>query len=132
MTANDAGPGPASYPTHQVLNQPPPRVDVNEFTANQVLADYVHSIGEAGAQSAAALSDVGAAVGSAQFQEDARLAHKNPPVLHTHSKYGYRIDEVEYHPSYHRTLGQALAASAHTSAWAQPGPGANACPNIRW
>jgi len=126
VTANDAGPGPASYPTHQVLNQPPPRVDVNEFTANQVLADYVHSIGEAGAQSAAALSDVGAAVGSAQFQEDARLAHKNPPVLHTHSKYGYRIDEVEYHPSYHRILGQAVAAGAHTSAWAQPGPGANA------
>jgi putative acyl-CoA dehydrogenase len=126
MTAIDAGSSPASYPTHHVLNQPPPRVDVNEFTANVPLGEYLHAVGEAGAAATGELESVGAVVGSAQFQEDARLAHKNPPILHTHNKYGQRIDEVEYHPSYHRVLGQAVEAGAHTSAWAQPEVGANA------
>ncbi len=126
MTVDDAGTAPDSRPTHQVLNQPPPRVDINECAATVPLMDYLVTIGEAGAGATEELDRAGAVVGSAQFQEDARLAHKYPPVLHTHSKYGQRIDEVEYHPSYHRILGQAVAAGAHTSAWAEPGAGANA------
>jgi putative acyl-CoA dehydrogenase len=126
MTVDDAGTAPAAFPTHQVLNQPPPRVDINEFTANVPLMDYLVTIGGAGATAPEPLAAVGAVVGSAQFQEDARQAHKYPPVLRTHGKYGERIDEVEYHPAYHRILGQAVAAGAHTSAWAEPGPGANA------
>lgn len=124
MTANDAANGHSSYPTHHVVNQPPPRVDVNEFDANIPLSEYVHTIGDAG--EAHELQASGAVVGSAQFQDDARLAHKNPPILHTHSNYGQRIDQVEYHPSYHRIMSHAVAAGAHTSAWANPGMGANA------
>ncbi|MBP2411730.1 putative acyl-CoA dehydrogenase [Arthrobacter stackebrandtii] len=132
MTATDAGmtAGPltdspsASNATHRVLNQPPPRVDINEYTANIPLQQYLHSVGEA--EGDGELEATGAVVGSAQFQDDARLAHRNPPILHTHNKYGERIDEVEYHPSYHRVIGQAVAAGAHTSAWEDPGKGANA------
>ncbi|WP_104089192.1 acyl-CoA dehydrogenase family protein [Arthrobacter sp. GMC3] len=128
MTANDAGPAEslASQPSHHVVNQPPPRVGINEYTANIPLLQYLHSVGEAGVSATGELEAVGAVVGSAQFQEDARLAHKNPPILHTHNKYGQRIDEVEYHPSYHRIMGQAVTAGAHTSAWARPDIGANA------
>ncbi|WP_207346147.1 acyl-CoA dehydrogenase family protein [Arthrobacter sp. E3] len=142
MTVNDAGPL-SFYPTHRVLNQPPPRVDVNEFSENTPLVEYLHTIGEietpnaddgsdagtaggSNAEATRALEATGAVVGSAQFQDDARLAHKNPPILRTHSKYGLRIDEVEYHPSYHRIISQAVAAGAHTSAWASPGKGASA------
>lgn len=132
MTATDAGmtagplesSPPANPETHRVFNQPPPRVDVNEYTANVPLAEYLQTVGEA--EVTDALEASGAVVGSAQFQEDARLAHRNPPILHTHSKYGQRIDEVEYHPSYHRIISQAVAAGAHTSAWEHPGKGANA------
>lgn len=124
MTVDDAGPVQASYPTHHVTNQPPPRTDVNEFTLNIPLNDYLPSLG--GAKVSATLEASGGVVGSAQFQDDARLAHKNPPILHTHNKYGQRIDEVEYHPAYHRIIGQAVAAGAHTSAWEHPGEGANA------
>ncbi|MCQ9164885.1 acyl-CoA dehydrogenase family protein [Arthrobacter sp. STN4] len=128
MTVDDAGAAaaPATCPTHQVFNQPPPRVDINEFSTNLPLGDYLATIGRAGARATGELERVGAVVGSAQFQDDARLVHTYPPVLHTHSKYGQRIDEVEYHPSYHRIMGQAVAAGAHTSAWADPGAGANA------
>ena len=126
MTANDAGPPQVSYPTHQVSNQPPPRTDVNEFTLNIPLNEYLRSLGESGSGAIGELEASGAVVGSAQFQDDALLVHKNPPVLHTHSKYGQRIDEVQYHPSYHRIISQAVAAGAHTSAWERPGIGANA------
>ncbi len=126
MTVDEAGAAaPASYPTHTVFNQPPPRTGINEFTANIPLAEYLGSIGGCAAATAP-LEAVGAVVGSAQFQEDARLAHQYPPVLRSHSKYGQRIDEVDYHPSYHRVIGQAVASGAHTSAWAEPGAGANA------
>ncbi|MGP9502367.1 acyl-CoA dehydrogenase family protein [Specibacter sp. AOP5-B1-6] len=132
MTATDAGmtagplesSPPANLETHRVFNQPPPRVDVNEYTANVPLAEYLQTVGEAEVKDA--IESTGAVVGSAQFQEDARLAHRNPPILHTYSKYGQRIDEVEYHPSYHRIISQAVAAGAHTSAWEHPGKGANA------
>jgi putative acyl-CoA dehydrogenase len=122
MTANSAG--PLSHPPRGVPNQPPPRVDINEFTANVPLREYLPAIGDA--QASEALEATGAVVGSAQFQDDARLANKNTPILHTHNKYGQRIDEVEYHPAYHRIISQAVAAGAHTSAGEQPGPGANA------
>ena len=132
MTATDAGltgatptdSPSASHATHRLLNQPPPRVDINEFTVNVPLAQYLQTVGEA--EVTDALEATGAVVGSAQFQDDARLAHKNPPILHTHNRFGERVDEVEYHPSYHRIIGQAVAAGAHTSAWEQPGKGANA------
>ena len=128
MTANDAGITSGPSITHCVTNQPPPRVDLNEYTANIPLREYLRTVGEAvgEAEGEATLEASGAVVGSAQFQDDARLAHKNPPILHTHSKYGQRIDEVEYHPSYHRIISAAVAAGAHTSAWQKPGVGANA------
>ena len=109
--------------THDVTNQTPPRVNVNEFTANVPLVETVKHYDAAWAL--AELEATGELVGSADFQKDARLAHEYPPVLHTHDAHGHRIDEVEYHPSYHRIMGAAVAAGAHTSAWADPRPGAN-------
>ncbi len=43
------------------------------------------------------------------MQEHARLANVHPPQLHTHDRFGRRIDQVEFHPSYHALLGSALA-----------------------
>lgn len=110
--------------THAVFNQPPPRTNINEFTENEVLAEMVRTVG--GATDTSQLQQVGALVGKADFQHAARLANTHPPVLHTHDIYGHRVDEVEYHPAYHRILGDAVAAGAHTAAWKEPGPGASA------
>ena len=54
------------------------------------------------------LAALAALVGSAEAREHARLADAHPPVLRTHDRYGHRIDEVEFHPSWHwlmRTVG---------------------------
>ncbi|GAA1061900.1 acyl-CoA dehydrogenase family protein [Agromyces bracchium] len=121
--------------THEVQNQPPPREGIDEFAANVPLVEAVARCGTpafpAGMSSEAdaappALHDLGRLVGGADFQRDAELANTNPPRLVTHDRWGNRIDEIEYDESYHRIMAAAIAAGAHTSAWADPRPGANA------
>ncbi|WP_314148960.1 acyl-CoA dehydrogenase family protein [uncultured Leifsonia sp.] len=109
--------------THTVVNQAPPRVDLDEFAANTPLREAVERH-----DAEWALSDLGAVgrlVGSAAFQEDAERANVREPQLRSFDRWGNRIDEVEYDDGYHRILGAAVAAGAHTSAWAEPRPGAN-------
>ena len=62
---------PDPHHTHEVVNQSPPRVDLNEYAHNPVLVDAVdrHGAGWAHAE----LKEIGALVGSASFQR-ARLA----------------------------------------------------------
>jgi len=126
--------------THEVLNQAPPREGVDEYAANVPLVESVArwgrgaaSAGEAGAAASAGeagaaasvLFDIGVLVGSAPFQRDAERANTHPPVLHAHDRWGNRVDEVEYDDAYHRIIAAAVGAGAHTSAWSDPGPGAN-------
>ena len=109
--------------THDVFNQAPPRVDVTEFGTNIALVEAVSlydadwALGD--------LARVGRYVGTGEFQHDAERANRIEPELHTHDRFGNRIDEVEYDSSYHRIIAAAVAEGAHTSAWAHPRPGAN-------
>lgn len=112
--------GPA---THYVENQPPWRVDVDEYALNAPLVAAVRAFGAQWAD--AELGRAGRLVGTRDFQRDAELAHLHPPVAYAHDRWGFRLDEVEYDPSYHRVLAAAVAAGAHTSAWAEPRPGAH-------
>ncbi|MDF0530750.1 acyl-CoA dehydrogenase family protein [Tsukamurella sp. 8F] len=123
MTSTENAVHPAPHSTHEVLNQAVPREDVNEYTTNVVLDEAVrrHDADWATAE----LAEVGALVGTRRFQHDAELANTVTPVLQTHDRWGRRIDEVEYHPGYHRIMSAAIAHGAHTSAWANPRPGAN-------
>ncbi|MGW5381436.1 acyl-CoA dehydrogenase family protein [Nocardia sp. NPDC003963] len=114
---------PAGSRTHEVFNQAPPRIGVNEYTSNIPLVEGVFRHDAAWA--AGTLNEVGDLVGTESFQRDAELANTVTPVFHSHDRYGNRIDEVEFHPSYHRIIGAAVAHGAHTAAWADPRPGAN-------
>lgn len=109
--------------THDVVNQSPARAGINEFTSNVPLVEAVRHY-DAG-WAVPELEQVGALVGTAEFQHDAELAGTVPPVLKSFDRYGNRIDEVEYHPAYHRIIAEATRHGAHTSAWADPRPGAN-------
>ncbi|MCU1420945.1 MAG: hypothetical protein JWN36_596 [Microbacteriaceae bacterium] len=109
--------------THEVVNQVPPRVDVDEFSSNLPLVEAVWHYDAGWAVDE--LARVGRHVGTEQFQHDAERANRIEPELHTHDRYGNRIDEVEYDSSYHRIISAAVAEGAHTSAWAAPRPGAN-------
>ena len=47
-------------------------------------------------------------------------ANASPPVLHTHDRYGNRIDTVEYHPAYHDLMRVAVGHGLHSAPWATP------------
>jgi putative acyl-CoA dehydrogenase len=106
--------------THEVFNQAPPWEDVNLFERDAALRDAV-AFNRPGLDTAT-LAALGAEAGSARMQAHARLANLHPPVLHTHDRSGRRIDEVEFHPSYHVLLGAALRQRLHGAPWAPGGP----------
>ncbi|MBO8185403.1 acyl-CoA dehydrogenase family protein [Streptomyces spirodelae] len=107
--------------THTVTNQAPPLVDYDVFAADPALAEGVarHVAPEHAAEARAELSELGRAAGSAEAQEWGRQANEYPPVLRTHDRYGHRIDEVEFHPSWHRLMERAVGAGL-TDAWSRP------------
>lgn len=108
--------------THEVSNQPPPLRGYDVFTADRALTEAVERHLAPGLldEVRAELSAFGRTAGSAQVQEWGRLANENPPVLRTHDRYGHRVDEVEYHPSWHRLLGKGVSQGL-TAAWNRPG-----------
>jgi len=106
--------------THAVLNQVPPFEGINLFGTNAALRDAVKF--NQPALAADSLSTLGRMAGSAEMQRHARLANLHGPTLHSHDRFGHRIDEVEFHPSYHVLLGAALQHRLHGSPWAADGP----------
>src|SRR5438477_12991761 len=96
-----AEPPAASSPTHEVLNQSPPLADYNVFEQDRPLVEALAR--EGGEWGAELVSEMGAIAGGPAI-EWGRQANENPPVLRTHDRYGNRIDEVEFHPSYHRLM----------------------------
>ncbi|MEE1772980.1 acyl-CoA dehydrogenase family protein [Streptomyces sp. JV185] len=108
--------------THTVSNQVPPLTGYDVFAADRALGEAVRRHTSPGllAEVRGGLGELGRSAGSAQAQEWGAQANANPPVLRTHDRYGHRIDEVEFHPAWHRLLGHAVGAGL-TSAWSRPG-----------
>ncbi|MBB4711698.1 acyl-CoA dehydrogenase family protein [Streptomyces luteogriseus] len=107
--------------THTVTNQVPPLVGYDVFSADRALAAAVerHLEPHLREEVLGELAALGRTSGSAQVQEWGRLANENPPRLLTHDRYGNRVDEVEFHPSWHRLLGKGVSAGL-TAAWDRP------------
>ncbi|MFJ4361095.1 acyl-CoA dehydrogenase family protein [Streptomyces massasporeus] len=107
--------------THTVTNQVPPLVGYDVFSADRALAAAVerHLEPDLREEVLGELAALGRTSGSAQVQEWGRLANENPPRLLTHDRYGNRVDEVEFHPSWHRLLGKGVSAGL-TAAWDRP------------
>lgn len=110
--------------THEVLNQAAPLSDVNLFEGNLPLRDALAF--NAPGLNAQPLTSLGALAGSAEMQRHARLANVHTPQLHTHDRFGHRVDEVEFHPAYHALMSAATSAGLHGTPWAQDNtPGAS-------
>ncbi|MCQ1581938.1 acyl-CoA dehydrogenase family protein [Streptomyces parvus] len=107
--------------THTVTNQVPPLVGHDVFATDRVLTAAVERHVEPGVLPVVLeeLGELGRAAGSAQAQEWGAQANAHPPVLRMHDRYGHRVDEVEFHPAWHRLLGHAVSAGL-TDAWGRP------------
>jgi putative acyl-CoA dehydrogenase len=106
-----------------VTNQPPPLVDYDLFASDRALVDAIRKSEASWAQTA--LHDIGRRAGSAEAIDWGFDANRYAPVLRTHDRFGQRLDEVEYHPSYHRLMEVAVGAGFHSSSWRDPKPGAH-------
>lgn len=99
------------HATHEVFNQPDPLVNYNLFASNRALQSALKF--NAPALDTASLQALGAQLGTAEMQNHARLANVHTPALRSHTRFGHRIDQVEFHPSYHALMTAAVGAGLH-------------------
>jgi len=101
--------------THEVINQPPVLENINLYNFDAALNEAVNR--EGGGWAAASLHALGERVGSAEVQEWAEQANRNPPQLRAFDRFGQRIDEVEFHPAYHRLMALGIEHGISACAW---------------
>jgi putative acyl-CoA dehydrogenase len=112
------------FRTHQVTNQPPPLDGYDPLACDPGLVDAIR---REGAQAALpGLGELARVVGSGEGREHARLANEHEPVLRSHDRYGNRLDEVQFHPSWHWLMDVSVRSGLHAAPWApDAAPGAH-------
>ncbi|WP_037143852.1 acyl-CoA dehydrogenase family protein [Rhodococcoides fascians] len=108
--------------THTVFNQVPDLLPYDTSDDASLLAGLRR---EGGGWAEDEVRQLGARAGSVEAQEWGRLANENPPVLHTHDRYGNRVDEVEFHPHWHDLMNVAIENGLHATPWQDALPGAH-------
>ncbi len=108
--------------THVVTNQAPPLTDYNPATSPVLIEALIR---EGGGWGLDEVTELGALSCGATAQRWGDLADRNIPVLHTHDRYGHRIDEIEYDPAYHELMRTAIGHGLHAAPWADDRPGAH-------
>ncbi|HEX6918568.1 MAG TPA: acyl-CoA dehydrogenase family protein [Phycicoccus sp.] len=114
--------------THIVANQVPPMPERDVLAADPALAEAVDRwVRPHDPDGADGLGDLGRLAGSAEPRHWADQADRVTPVLRTHAPTGERLDEVEYHPAYHRLMEVAVGHGLTAEPWTRPaGSGAHA------
>ncbi|HKZ81972.1 MAG TPA: isovaleryl-CoA dehydrogenase [Pyrinomonadaceae bacterium] len=107
----------------EVSNQPPPLEDYNLFAHDAQLQESLRR--EGGAWGESQSSAFGALMGQAATLRLGELANRYLPVLHTHDRFGHRIDEVEFHPAWHELMRIGIAGGHHSLPWTNARPGAH-------
>lgn len=109
--------------THEVENQPKPLENYNLYLADKALQKALIREGAGWADSE--LVAFGELAGKKENIELGFQANKYQPELRTHDRYGHRIDQVDFHPSYHQLMTTAIEHGLHASPWSDPIPGAH-------
>lgn len=110
------------WQTHQVTNQVPELQDYNIFSSDSALVEGLRR--EQAAWHEVDLVRFGAELGSKEVLQLGELANRHLPELITHDRFGHRIDQVEFHPSWHQLLSLLRREALHALPWMQPQAGA--------
>lgn len=113
---------PEQSATHDVTNQAPPLTpyDASEDAA---LLEGLRREGAGWAEED--VRRLGRVAGGEEAQLWGEQANRHEPELRTHDRFGNRIDEVDFHPSWHRLMGVAVAEGLGASPWADDRSGAH-------
>jgi hypothetical protein len=102
---------PSLGETHEVFNQPTSLDPFNAYYSDASLQHWVNTF--QGNDHQAALSEYGQRVGGDLF-EAGFAANKYKPEFKPHSRFGERIDQVDFHPAYHLLMETAIEAGHHS------------------
>jgi putative acyl-CoA dehydrogenase len=105
-----------------VTNQAPPLVGHNVVTSDAALVEAVTR--HASPDVVADLVGLGSEAGTAEAREHGILANENHPHLTPYDRYGNRIDEVRFHPSWHWLMERAVGHGLAAAPWEQQQDGA--------
>ncbi len=111
----------ARLATHEVENQPAPFSGRNLYLTDLALRDAVQR--EAGGWLDERASQLGALAGTEEVLALGEAANRNRPELVAFDRYGRRLDEVRFHPSYHALMSLAMEHRIHDLSWVTEAPG---------
>jgi putative acyl-CoA dehydrogenase len=100
--------------THRVENQVPVLGPYNAYLTDRALRAAVQR--EGGGWAEAALIEFGTVAGG-EMMALGFAANENKPRLRAYDRTGERIDEVDFHPSYHRLMQLGMQHGVHAFAW---------------
>lgn len=99
--------------THEVTNQVP-ELRYDAWLTDLPLREAIER--EGGGWAGGEVAELGPLVGG-PMMEMARLANENRPKLKTFDRFGHRLDEVEFHPSYHQLMALAIEHELPSFGW---------------
>ncbi len=102
-------------------NQAPPLVGHNTVTSDAALVETLERHGSP--ETLESLVDLGAEAGTAEAREHGMLANEFHPELVPFDRYGNRIDEVRFHPSWHWLMERAVGHGLQAAPWEQQDEG---------
>ena len=101
-------------------NQAPPLVGHNVVTSDRALVDAVSR--HASEATVTDLEVLGHEAGTAEAREHGQLANRNAPVHTPYDRYGNRVDEVAFHPSWHWLMDRAVGHGLQAAPWLSGSP----------
>ncbi|RME52609.1 MAG: DNA alkylation response protein, partial [Caldilineae bacterium] len=107
---------------HEVFNQPTPLEPRNLYTSDAALQEALHR--EGGGWAEEQVAAYGALAGDSMMDLGFQ-ANENLPRLRAFDRYGHRVDQVEYHPAYHKLMRLGIEHGLHALPWREPKPGAH-------
>ena len=111
--------------SHSVVNQAQQLEDNNTYDlydCDQMLKTALQCFGGQSEATESIIKPYSQHLSTRQSYENARLSNKHLPTLNYFDRYGHRIDEVEYHPSYHTLMKDAIAGGMTNLLWQEYSP----------
>jgi putative acyl-CoA dehydrogenase len=97
---------PTQSSAHKAKNQSPSFAGHNAFRSDPLLKDIAADMPRG---LRADFETVGKFTSSLEAQDLARIANRAVPELRTHDGSGNRIDQVDFHPSWHALMRRSVA-----------------------
>jgi putative acyl-CoA dehydrogenase len=102
------------FTTHAVENQAPPLAPYDLWATDRALREALQR--EGGGWGEPQLAAYGPVAGG-ELMELGFAANENKPKLKAFDRYGQRLDEVEFHPAWHRIMQVNMAHAVHAFGW---------------